>query len=331
MADSANPLRLLESYDTYAANFMEIGVWRPFAQQVAQKHHLTPDEPIRTGVAGTYPTFIIADRWVVKFFGQLYWGEESYLAEWHANQLVGQYPEILAPTVIATGHLFGEGHSWHWPYLIFEFIPGISVGEVYAKISLEDKLGMAKQLGSICNRLHRISLTGTPFYSPKGWECYSRFLEAQQRICVDNHKKWESLPERLIAQIEDFLLPVDEIVDPQTPPSLIHADITRDHILGQIADGHWETKALIDFGDAMVGDLFYELVALHLDAFQCDRRLLNAFLAAYGLSNHQRKDFPRKAMSVALLHQFDVFFGLRASLSNTPDSLETFSRQLWGE
>jgi hygromycin-B 7''-O-kinase len=39
---------------------------------------------------------------------------------------------------------------------------------------------------------------------------------------------------------------------------------------------------LIDFGDAMVGDLHYELAALHLDLFDCDKRLLRQFLDHYG-------------------------------------------------
>ncbi len=44
----------------------------------------------------------------------------------------------------------------------------------------------------------------------------------------------------------------------------------------------WQTWALVDFSDARVGDLLYELVALHIDLFQLDTRLLRAFLEAYG-------------------------------------------------
>jgi hygromycin-B 7''-O-kinase len=88
---------------------------------------------------------------------------------------------------------------------------------------------------------------------------------------------------------------------------LIHADLTRDHILGHFTGDRWELEALIDFGDAMPGDIFYELSALHLDAFDCDKRLLDAFLESYGLDVNDQKDFATKCMSAALQHQFDIF------------------------
>ena len=125
------------------------------------------------------------------------------------------------------------------------------------------------------------------------------------------------------------MLSPEEIIDPSLPPTLIHADITRDHILGQIQKGHWQTQALIDFGDAMIGDIFYELAALHLDVFQRDRRLLRPFLDSYGLSDQQKVDFPHKAMSVALLHQFNIFHDLQDWIFEVPESLEVLAEQLW--
>jgi len=72
---------------------------------------------------------------------------------------------------------------------------------------------------------------------------------------------------------------------------------------------------VIDWGDAIVTDRHYELAKLHLDTFDCDKRLLRAFLAA---SNWPvDKDFARKALAHALYrqafglvqhHSMDVFY-----------------------
>lgn len=331
MSSSETPFTLLESYQTYGAHFMDLSIWEPHVRRVCQRHNLQSGEPIRPGLAGTYPTFIVAERWVVKFFGQLFGGAAAFQAEHRANQLVARQPNLLAPALVATGSLLEKGQPWRWPYLVFEYVPGISIGEVSEQISFEDRLALARQLGEITRQMHCLPIESIRLSAGQGWQPYLEFLEAQRSICVSNHRKWNSLPENLLVQIEAFLLPPEEIIDFSQRPSMIHADITRDHILGRIEAGRWHTLALIDFGDAMIGDVFYELAALHLDTFQYDRRFLRAFLESYGLSKHQKINFPRKAMSTALLHQFNVFDGLRSRINHFPDTLEALALQIWGE
>jgi Ser/Thr protein kinase RdoA (MazF antagonist) len=110
---------------------------------------------------------------------------------------------------------------------------------------------------------------------------------------------------------------------------IIHADLTQDHLLGQVIDGHWQTRAVIDFGDAMFGNLYYELAALHLDLFDCDKRLLKAFLDSYGLEAD--RDFACRAMTTTLLHQFDVYghlFTWKPDLKEAA-SLDVLAEKLW--
>ena len=90
-------------------------------------------------------------------------------------------------------------------------------------------------------------------------------------------------------------------------PHLIHADLTQDHLLGRLEGGRWTSLALIDFGDARTGSLFYELPALHFSLFGGDKRLLAAFLQGYRYAGPTGEDFACRAMACALLHQFDVF------------------------
>ena len=109
----------------------------------------------------------------------------------------------------------------------------------------------------------------------------------------------------------------------------IHADLTGDHLLGRLENGHWKTRAVIDFGDAMLGNLYYELAALHLDLFQCDQHLLRAFLEAYSLP--PGPDFVRKAMVTSLLHQFDLYGPLfeRIPQLNKIHTMEELAAWLW--
>jgi aminoglycoside phosphotransferase (APT) family kinase protein len=103
--------------------------------------------------------------------------------------------------------------------------------------------------------------------------CYL-FLLHQISRCRSNHLEWGALPARLIDQVENYLLPVEALLDLAYPPHLIHADITGDHLLGRINNEVWHSLGIIDWGDAMSGDLFYELQALYLDLFRCDREML---------------------------------------------------------
>ena len=164
------------------------------------------------------------------------------------------------------------------------------------------------------------------------WDTYIQLLEVQRRQCEKTHQYWNIIPAHLIEQIDSYLLPVDGLVDCSVAPHLIHADITRKHILGRLDWGRWVTLGIIDFGDAMVGDIFYDLVALHLDLFRSDKRLLNAYLNAYGLDEYSSQTLSLKAMNLTLLHRFNVLDGvisLYPSQMSGVATLDQLAALLW--
>ncbi len=330
-------LSALDDLNAYRRLFTDASFWAPYVREACGRHGFGPCEYIRSGLPGTCPTFIVSDhtstdRWVVKFFGRLFNGAESFAAEQEAARLIARNPEIPTARVLAAGALGADnraGHApgWHWPYLIFEFIPGSSLGQVMDWISFDDRLRAARQLGQAIRGLHEIPLKGSPVFSDSP-AAYLRFIKNQRVEVVERHRAWGSLPPHLIRQIERFLPPIEQLVDLSHPAHLIHADLTRDHLLGEVIQDQWQSRALIDFGDAMSGSLLYELAALHLDLFVCNRRLLAAFLEAYQLPKSERAGLPRKALATALLHRFNLFEQVPAYFLRAK-SLDDLASQLW--
>ncbi len=323
----------LGTLDLYRLRFCDASYWADFVRVVCERHGFSPCRSITNRVPGTCPTFIVDDRWVVKFFGELFEGGASFRSELDANRLVAADGGIPAPAVLAQGALFDDDSGWPWPYLIFQYVPGDSLGEVYEQVSFEDKLALAGQLGRMTRRLHAIPVDGAGALQP-AWDAYVQLLGERRRQCVEDHRAWGT-PAHWVAQIEGFLLPADELVDAGARPSLIHADITADHILGRFDGGHWSMTGLIDFGDAMVGDPAYELIALHLDAFRCDRRLLEAYLAEYcsGTDGRAGRGMIERAKHLMLLHRFNVLAVAVARLpgADAPTDLGELMAAVWGE
>ena len=323
-----NPsLAARDTLDGYRRFFTDLALWTPYVEAVLRRHNLQPLGPVRLGVPGTCPAFLVTERWMVKFFGQLFDGARSFAAEREAARLAASDPNVRAVPLAGSGELSTQG--WPWPYLIFPFVPGTPIGAQIDGLSLQHKLRFAAELGEMIRRLHSLPLEGSPVF-PNTHAAHRRFL-AEQRVGLSQRlRQWANLPEHLIQTVEHFLPHPDALIDASRPPHLIHADLTGDHLLGSLQDDHWRINALIDFGDARTGGLLYELGALQLDLFRADRRLLAAFLDAYGLPPAQRASLPDKALAAALLHQFDLFSAVPELLKQAT-GLPELAQQLFGK
>ncbi len=322
-------LNWLDDPDQYRRLFTDADFFRPAVEEICRRHGLAPAAHIRVGVPGTCPVFIVEERWLVKLFGRLFDGGSSFAVEKSAARLLREHTRIPVPALLAAGRLEPPGVDWPWPYLVFEFIPSLSLGEARAGLSFADHLHLAGELGAWLRELHAIPVpAGGPF--EQGWQGYLDLLDGQRAGCAERHAAWSCLPAHLAAQIDAYLLPAAQLRLLGETPHLIHADLTEDHLLGQMAGGRWSTLALIDFGDARTGSLFYELCALHLNLFGGEPRLLAAFLAAYGYNGPRGAEFSRRALCTALLHQFNVLEGAHLQpILAAAASLEDLAEALW--
>lgn len=276
---------VFSSIREYGDRLGDVDYWAPYVRTVLDREGLDGRD-LAAGFVGTYPTFVVGNK-VVKLFGCFPSWRENHETELAMQLLLRNHPDIPAPVLITQGRLF-DGPA-PWPYLVLSRL----AGRAWRDSTFRNR-HVAFQLGKVIRRLHDLPLPNAPALS-------GDWVEEHRSGCVERHRAWASLPARLIGQIEDFL------ADP-SPPCLIHADLTEDHLYVD------ETGlvGVIDWGDAIVTDPHYELVALHLGAFRGDKALLGSFLDGYGWSVDSA--FPRRAMSLALLHQFDVFADIRSVL-----------------
>jgi hypothetical protein len=329
--DIQNLSRLLSDKPYYSAHFMDLAVWEPSVCQVCARHGFECKR-ISPGLPGTFPTFIVEldadgvrpdhESIVVKFFGPLFEGADSFVIERSMGYYLAQQSlPIRSPAILAEGQLTPE-----WNYLIFAGVSGVSFGQVRQLLTEASKMRVAGQMGSFIKRLHMVTATTQPVLpvatEAMSWEGFVTFLEVQWANCYANHQRWRDLPAQLLEQVPVYLLPVEELLDLSSPPHLIHADLTGDHLLGRlaaskkmpaklaqsppVAEADWDSLAIIDWGDARVGNVLYELVALHMDLFQADKHMLRICLEHYGLPDFYQQDFPRKALCMLLLHQFPM-------------------------
>jgi hygromycin-B 7''-O-kinase len=331
-----HPLDAFADLDFYRQHFTDVHLWRPYVEEICQRHQLGCTR-VRCGLPGTYPAFIVDERWVVKLFGQLFDGLDSYTVEQEAALLAAQVAGLPLPRLGASGSL--QAGVWSWPYLVFEYLPGVSLGEVFAQVSDPEKLRLARAMGDWVRALHALPLPQTGIFASgaRGPDGYADLIAQRRAACARDLADWNHLQPQAIPwleQIERFLPPLAELVAPDMRLSLIHADLTRDHLLGQLTGSHgWKTLGLIDFGDARAGDLFYELQALYFDLFHGQKELLRAFFETYAYNGPCGSAFTRRALSFSFLHQFNV---LGEALGHYPEalacpSLEELADLLWDD
>ncbi len=316
------------SKQAYGRLFTDVHFWRPYVAEVCARHGRAC-LAVRAGLAGTNPVFVVDDGaagFVVKFFETKFFGQpETFELECEIYGLIADAPHIPAPKLLERGKLFDDGD---WPYILVSLIPGTSLGEVADQVSSADKQRLAGYLGKLLRHLHALSLEGCTTLHQSRAE-FARFVARQRAQCLAHHRQWGTLPAHLLAELEAYLLPLEQLLEPSSEWRLTHCDLNHDHVLGEFVAGHWQPNGIIDFGDARVGDRLYELVALHLGLFRGDKQLLRLFLEAYGFDEHLQRQFVRRAMNYTLLHEFNVLQDVAASRFTQLESLAAVGSRLW--
>ena len=278
----------------YGEHLGDIGYWRPFVREVLLRHDL-PDVSLEAPFVGTFPTFL-AGEVVVKLFGPLFEGEPSHEVECEVHRLLAPVDGVPAPRLIASGALFDE--SPRWPYTIQERSGGVAIRD--AGLSAEGRRDVAADVGRVVAALQQLP---APVFRST-W-----LVDGLQR-----EKRARSLPAHLVEQIPDYL------ADALPATTFCHGDITEDHVM--IDRGR--LVAVIDWGDSLLADPYYELVPLFFGAFAGDRAAHEELLNAAGWVVDG--EFAKRFLQASLSFQFDPFHDVDTRGVRTLDEL---AERLW--
>lgn len=289
----------------YGTGLADARLWSPYVREVLRRHRrLEARGDLGAGFVGTFPTFLVGGL-VVKLFGYFEGWRTCFETELAMHRLLLGHPRVPAPALVAHGQLY-DGRE-PWPYLVTSRLRGRAWRDVRLPATVGTRL--AGRLGEIVRQVHELPVPGAPVFS-------ADWTRDHRAGCVDRQSAWGTLAPHLVEQIPDFL------PDPVPERTLVHADLTEDHLF---LDGS-DLVGIIDWGDAFATDRYYELSALHLGAFGADTALLRAFLTGYGWPVDDT--FVRRAMGAALLHRFDVFGALSATARRST-TLDDVAAALW--
>lgn len=279
------PLPHVPDIASYSDLFGQEAVWLPAITAIARAHHL-PTEQLKRCPTGSAIVYRCAGR-ILKLFAP-FWPEESERERLGLSRCAAL--DIPVPT------LYDQGQYQGWDYLILEELPGVSLGAVWADLTVSQQQDLLTQAAAIMKALHRLTVP-EPFALEPAWPDFVQ--QQMQRFAVQQQAKGLS---------DAWVHPLAQELQTHAPsllatrPVLLHSDLTDDHFLVQAQDGHWQITGLIDFGDLMQGHFLYEFGAPLVFYTRGKPALRRHFVQQYGLPlNTQTED---QLFAALLLHRF---------------------------
>lgn len=300
MSTATNLLPQSVTSQSWGELFTDVSRWTPAVQHVWA---LNPSLVAATGIAvpkhiesgfpGTCAVFIVDKRAVVKFFPPFarndFRRERYVLAQaWQRNAFL--------PRLLAGGTLVDR---IEWPYLVTRYEPGIAWREVAANLGADNGRAVAVELGRAIRAFHQQPMAnGPPGSSGSEWPALvvRRIREAPLEWAAATE-----LPANVLAEASQILLGTNWF---DSPPCLVHGDLTEDHILIEQSGPYWHLSCIIDWADAEVAGSTYEWVALWFGFCGQNDVLLRAFLSAYDPQLAVDLAFVRRLLAFTLLHRF---------------------------
>jgi aminoglycoside phosphotransferase (APT) family kinase protein len=179
---------------------------------------------------------------------------------------------VSAPQLLASGRLEDK---YEFPYLVMEYISGEFFDRRNGGMTDGQKREFAQQLRTITDRLN------TPCERFNGHDVVKRALAC---------KRWCKFPASFQAERHEYLRNYK-----LTDPVYVHGDLTSDNVLinarGQLY--------IIDFADAVLAPVEYELASIICQVFSFEGPYLDAYFGEYGAARVAEQCFVG-----LLLHEF---------------------------
>jgi hygromycin-B 7''-O-kinase len=303
---------------------VDIDYWRPVIHAICAEHQLPLRGLPQIGEAGSHAVFLCG-AFVVKIYAapwRLWFDREV-----ECLQVLEERPEAKAPRLLAFGRAAG-GDDQH-PYLVMQRLPGEPMSLVWDTLSLGERCELAAQAGAVVRALHSTPVERLRAFShsPAHWV---RQMQARAARCAEFLHLYGLTPLAL-PTLTTYLHTNLYDLRADFEPRLLNADLHGDHLLVERQRGRWCVTGLIDFGDAEVGPVEYEWIALCLDALRSEPSVLGAFFSGYGWRLPIPETVRQRLKLYTLLHRYPRLqpyaraVGERADLS----SLDAYLESLW--
>lgn len=216
----------------------------------AQFPDLADFEISRFGAGWDHWLFSVGNEWVVRF------PKRAECVAWLIREIevISIAAETLGSSIACFERIGEPTEMFPYPFVAYRRLPGVGADETGA-----DELGgLAEDLGQLLGNLHRIDPCRIP-PTPAGWERASwRDLRTDLVAVADVVQPL--LSTEMLARAEPYL--AGRVPEPTQdgPLRFIHNDICPDHLIVDPLTGR--LVGLIDFTDAMVGEVVLDFVGL---------------------------------------------------------------------
>ena len=230
---------------------------------------------------------------IVKFFPPM--AHRDFIAERSVYRALSPAPPLPIPRLVATGTLHD---AIDWPYLVVEKNLGTAVRDLRDQLSQDDLVDIAEQVGVHLRALHSADRNRVPELnrSIAEWKAGARSRlqavpEELARVATPEGKPL--LPASTLAEVTDFLRSMGTaVISSMTEDdlSLIHADVTEDHVLVMPESAQtprkYRVETIFDFGDAEVAPVYYEWIPVWFSLLRQNRGAFEALLERHREESH---------------------------------------------
>jgi len=306
----------INTQESYRRIYRDADVWLPAMRAICERHGLDADR-LEFAPPGTHVVFRVEGLYL-KLFSPL-WGED-FIPERLVLRRLSERSDLPVPQLVA------EGVIEDWPYIVVTAVDGAPLCEVWDSMDALNKEHIAARCGELMASLHSTPTEGLEAIAVD----WPAFVEGQIQDCVD-HLTHADVGERWTRSVLEFLDDLPPLYEPGFCPVLLSADVTDEHILVSERGGRWELTGLIDFGDAMLGHPYYELVAPGVCITRGSPDLRRVMLLAYGYAEDQLDaTLAEQLMAYTLVHRFLNLSDLLASFGpQRPANFAALWKALW--
>ena len=286
----------IESWDHWTRVYNDASVWRGLIDAICAREGIGYRQ-MHPASANTNAVFVLDRAFALKIYSP-FWDEFDF--ERTLLDALQSQAEVPTPEIAGHGHIADAG-GVSWAYLITRYCPARPYSEMRHELADEDALSLAAQLGRMVCALHM--LDASQYANTATERAWTDLVAERRRAAIDELVQAGVLATTIVSTLESLL---DQAIETDRRESrvVVHGDLGPDHVLCAPAGNGWEIEALIDFGDAKIGQREYEWMPLWLGFCKRDASLARELLNAYDPDLINNPDFPKRTIAWTLLHDF---------------------------